>query len=150
MTEEQKKRYQDFFEGKHFDDLTDEEKKFYEESLKGKVDEAREALAGFMKAFSKTVQEVAKHIAKAFSAFSKQVNEEAEAGNTGAQYVKYRLELATWENRLKEVEGKLAVTRKTTARKPLLEQKKRYKAKVEELTGKLQEVEGQLEDEQGA
>lgn len=127
MTEEQKQRYQDFFDGKAYDDLTEEEKKGYEESLRGKMDALLEAVRPIWEG----IKAYFRKVAKAILAWRKKVDEEAAAGNPNALYVQATLELGYWTERLKEVEAKLKVTKQTVARKKILDQQKHVKAQVD-------------------
>jgi hypothetical protein len=108
-------------------ELTEKEKKILEESLAGKREEALKAWNEIKEVFTKMAQTVIDW----FNNFRKNLDEAADKGDPNAQYVKATLELATWEKNLKEVEAKLKYTKKTTARKPLIEEQKICKAQVE-------------------
>lgn len=75
---------------------------------------------------AKNVISVFKKLVEAVRKWRKQVDEEAAAGNPKAQYVKYTLEIMYYQRKLEEVDALLKVTKKTTARKPLLERRKHY------------------------
>lgn len=127
MTDGQKQRAAGFFDGKQWEDLTEEEKKFYAESLRGRIDEHLEAWRPLREA----LQEAVRRIVDWFTAWRKDLDEKAEAGDTAAQYVKYSLEVRYWQDRVRETEKRLQYTKQTNARRKLLQHLQYEKAQLE-------------------
>lgn len=127
MTDGQKQRAADFFDGKQWEDLTEEEKKFYAESLRGRIDELLEAWRPIREALQEMVRRIIDH----FNAWRKDLDERAEAGEPEAQYVKYSLEVRYWQERVRATEYKLQIAKQTNARRRLKQQLEYEKAQLE-------------------
>lgn len=77
------------------------------------------------------------------------IKEDAEKGDPAAKRFLMKLEIERHRLHVKEIEKKLGVTRKTTARKPLIERRKALLKHIWKLEDELQEIaEGREEDEE--
>jgi predicted nucleic acid-binding Zn-ribbon protein len=145
MTDEQKKIYESYF-GVPFEEITVEERRAFEETIKYKF----EALVDALKPIVKKIADFFKGIAKALLAWKKDVDQRAEAGEPDAQYVRLSIDLMSIDYHIEETEKKLRVTKKSNARRPLLDYQKRLKSEREEVKQQLIDVGKALQEERGA
>lgn len=117
---EQKKLAQELFEGKAYEDLTDEEKQLVVKAW----EQLKKTLGYIIDGLRKTYQEVVGAVISALKAWKKDVDKKAANGDAEAQYTKYTIDLVYWEGQLAEIEMLLQVTKKTNARRKLEDRKK--------------------------